>query len=57
MHILHILRSRPDDETLKLIAVVSEGNRCHTISLFDETICYNEVLKRVFAAQRVICWW
>ena len=57
MHILHILRSRPDSETLKLIASVSEENRCHTISLFDETIDYDEVVKIVFAAQRVICWW
>jgi hypothetical protein len=57
MNVLHILRSKPGEETLKLIAALSEGNRCRQINLFNETIDYEELVKMVFAADRVISWW
>jgi len=57
MKVLHLIRSKPDEETVKLIAALSEGNRCRKINLFNETIDYEELVKMVFAADRVISWW
>ena len=57
MKVLHLIRSEPDEETVKLIAALSEGNRCRKINLFNETIDYEELVKMVFAADRVISWW
>jgi len=57
MKVLHLIRSKPDEETAKLIAALSEGNRCRKINLFNETIDYEELVKMVFAADRVISWW
>ncbi|MGW8180329.1 MAG: hypothetical protein ACWGQW_16455 [bacterium] len=58
MKVLHLIRSKPDEETVKLIAALSEGNRCRKINLFNEKpIDYEELVKMVFAAERVISWW
>ncbi|UCF38441.1 MAG: hypothetical protein JSU96_06260 [Acidobacteriota bacterium] len=57
MKVLHIFRSSPAHETLRLVDAVSKGNSCLKIHLFDAGIEYDELIKMVFAADRVISWW
>lgn len=57
MKVLHIFRSKPDGETLKLVKILSRGNRWQTTHLPRETVDYNELVKRVFDADKVISWW
>lgn len=56
MSVLHIFRNKPDERTRVLVATLSEG-RSRTFDLFDETVDYDELVKLVFDADRVICWW
>ena len=57
MKVLHLIQSKPDEETVKVITALSEGNRRRQINLFNETIDYEELVKMVFSADRVISWW
>ena len=57
MKVLHIFRSSPAHETLRLVDAVSKGNSCLKIHLFDAGIEYDELVRMVFAADRVISWW
>jgi hypothetical protein len=57
MNILHIIRSKPSEETLNFITELSEGNNCQFIKLFEGAVDYDELVKLVFAFDRVISWW
>jgi hypothetical protein len=57
MKMLHIIRSKPNEETLTLIAKLSKGNSYRTINLFENDIDYDELVKLVFISDRVISWW
>ena len=57
MKVLHIFRSKPDGETLKLVKMVSPGNHWQTTHLLKETVDYNELVKKIFDADQIISWW
>lgn len=57
MTVLHILRTKPDEETLDFISKLSEGNHCRTVTLFKDAVDYEELVKLIFASDRVISWW
>ena len=57
MKMLHILRSEPDDETVRLIEALSEGNRNRTLDIFNDVVDYDRLVQEIFAADRVISWW
>jgi len=57
MTVLHILRTKPDEETLDLISKLSEDNNCRTVTLFEDAVDYDELVKMIFASDRLISWW
>ena len=57
MKILHVYRSQPDDETKKLVEVVSEGRETDSFDLTVDNPDYDQLVDKVFAADKTICWW
>lgn len=57
METLHLIRSLPDERARALLAGLSAGAACRTIALFDPNLDYDELVRAIFAASRVISWW
>ncbi len=57
MDLLHIVRSKPDDQTRKLIDGMSKGKQAREAPLYDGKTDYDQLVKDIFEAQKVICWW
>ena len=57
MKILHVYRSQPDDDTKKLVEIVSEGNDSDSFDLAVDSPDYDALVDKVFAADKTICWW
>jgi len=57
MKILHVYRSQPDDDTKKLIEIVSEGRDTDSFDLAVDNPDYDQLVDKVFAADQTICWW
>ncbi len=54
---LHILRSEPDAVTQRLVVELSNGDECESVALFDDAIDYDELVLKIFDADRMISWW
>jgi len=57
MKILHVYRSQPDDDTKKLVEIVSEGRESDSFDLAVDNPDYDQLVDKVFAADQTICWW
>jgi hypothetical protein len=57
MKILHVYRSEPNDDTQKLVEIVSEGREAESFKLNVEKPDYDKLVDMVFAADQTICWW
>jgi hypothetical protein len=57
MRILHILRSEPDEMVRMFIREVSESEESMEVTLYQGEVDYQQLLKDIFASDRVISWW
>lgn len=57
MELLHIVRTKPDDATRKFIEGMSKGKQAREVPLYDGRTDYDQLVKDIFEAQKVICWW
>jgi len=57
MKILHIFRSPPTPEVLKLVAILSERNEAAEFSLYQEDVDYDSLVQLIFSHDKVISWW
>jgi len=57
MKLLHVYRSEPNDDTKKLVEIVSEGRDAESFNLNVESPDYDKLVDMVFAADQTICWW
>jgi len=57
MKILHVYRSEPNDDTKKLVEIVSEGRETESFNLNVDAPDYDALVDKVFAADQTICWW
>ena len=57
MKILNVYRSEPDDAVKKLVEVVSEGNETDTFDLAEDSPNYDELIDKLYEADKAICWW
>ena len=57
MKILHVYRSQPDDETKKLVEIVSEGRETDSFDLAVDNPDYDQLVDKIYAADKTICWW
>jgi hypothetical protein len=56
MHVLHILKTEPDDIVVELMAAFDD-DRSETVSLFADDVDWEGLVDRIFTADKVICWW
>jgi hypothetical protein len=59
MKLLHILKSKPDDNTKTLMDIVSAGKETTVIELYEDEADYEKLIDLVFEHDhnRVISWW
>jgi hypothetical protein len=57
MKLLHIYRSKPTEEVLKLAGILSEGNEPTTFSLYEEKVDYVKLVEAIFLNDSVVSWW
>lgn len=57
MKLLHVIKSKPDDITRKLVEGLSEGCEARQFELYQGEVDYDELIKQVFESEKVICWW
>lgn len=57
MKLLHVYRSEPNDDTQKLVTIVSEGRENQSFKLNVDSPDYNKLVDMVFEADQTICWW
>ncbi|MGC1403649.1 MAG: hypothetical protein WA974_12065 [Thermodesulfobacteriota bacterium] len=57
MKLLHIYRSRPSAEVLKLAKILSEGNESDSFSLYEEGVDYAKLVELIFSHDKVVSWW
>ena len=57
MKLLNVYRSAPNDDTKKLVEIVSEGREVESFDLNVESPDYNALMDKVYAADQTICWW
>ena len=57
MKLLHILKSEPDNNTKRLMAILTEGNEASEFPLYDEQADYEKLIDAIFEHDKVISWW
>ena len=57
MDLLHILRSKPDDLVRRFVDGMSKGKKVREVPLFEGRTDYDQLVKDIFEAEKVICWW
>jgi hypothetical protein len=57
MKVLEILKSPPDENINKIIEVHSADNEVEVIKLYEGEPDYEALVDKIFASDRVICWW
>lgn len=57
MTFLHILRSEPDEVSRSLIQGLAGAGTNRTVSLYGESVDYDQLVRDIFQSDRVICWW
>jgi len=57
MELLHILRSEPDELVRRLVDGMSKGKKTREVPLHRGKVDYDQLVKDIFEAEKVICWW
>ena len=57
MEILHILRSKPDSGTQKLVFDLSREAYAAVIELYETDNDWEDIVDALFRFKRVVCWW
>jgi hypothetical protein len=56
MKFLHIFRSEPDDLVRLFIRGIT-ASASREVALYKGGVDYDQLVKEIFASDRVICWW
>jgi hypothetical protein len=57
MKLLHIFRSEPTPEVLRLSEILSEENETIPFELYRNEVDYDRLVKLIFSSDKVISWW
>ena len=57
MRLLNIMRSKPDDQVRALVQGMSKGQDVRDVPLYEGKVDYDRLVKDIFEAEKVICWW
>ena len=57
MKILNVYRSQPDESTKKLVEIVTRDRESDSFDLNTDSPDYDQLVDKIFAADKTICWW
>ena len=57
MKLLNIIRSKPDEQVRRLVQEMSKGKEAQEVPLYAGSVDYDRLVKDIFEAEKVICWW
>lgn len=57
MNILHIYRSKPTEQVLTLVKILSEGNEADHFPLYEGQTDYAKLVEDIFSHDKVVSWW
>ena len=57
MKILNVYRSEPDDKVQKLVEIVTRDRESDSFDLAVDSPDYDQLVDKIFAADKTICWW
>ena len=57
MKILNVYRSEPDETTKKLVEIVSRDREEDNFDLNVDSPDYGQLVDKIMAADKTICWW
>ena len=57
MKILNVYRSEPDESTKKLVEIVSRDRESDSFDLNVDSPDYDQLVDKIMAADKTICWW
>ena len=57
MKILYVYKSEPDETTKKIAEKFAEGAEVVEFKLYEGNVDYDELVKKIFECDKVVCWW
>lgn len=57
MKILNVYRSEPDENTKKLVEIVTRDRDSDTFDLNVDAPDYDQLVDKIMDADQTICWW
>ena len=57
MKILQVYRSAPSDDTKTLVEILNRDREADSFDLNVDAPDYDQLVEKVFAADKTVCWW
>lgn len=57
MKMLQVYRSEPNKDVQTLVAILNRDRDADEFKLYGETPDYDELVRKIFAADKTVCWW
>lgn len=57
MKILQVYRSAPSDETKTLVEILNRDRDADAFDLNVDAPDYDQLVEKIFAADKTVCWW
>jgi hypothetical protein len=57
MKLLHVFRSEPSADVLKMADILSEGNETVRFDLFQKEVDYDRLVDLIFSCDKTVSWW
>jgi hypothetical protein len=57
MKMLQVYRSEPDEAVKTLVEILNRDREADEFRLYEENPNYDELVSKIFAADKTVCWW
>ena len=57
MKILQVYRSEPNDDVQTLVGILNRDRDADEFKLYDEDPNYDQLVEKIFDADKTVCWW
>jgi hypothetical protein len=57
MKMLQVYRSEPNDVVKTLVEILNRDREADEFRLYEDNPNYDELVSKIFAADKTVCWW
>ncbi len=57
MKILQVYRSKPNEDVQKLVSILNRDRDADEFKLYSNNPDYDVLVKKIFDADKTVCWW